>query len=769
MNNAEMDIFLPILLGGYFIAFFTPTLHRILKFKISYFLSLVPLLYFFYFLIIAFNLPRNGIRFSVTPWIEILSLDLSFRFDGFSLLFSLLISFFGFLIILYSGRYFKPNHERGHFYALLIMFMVSMLGLVLADNLLILFLFWELTTFSSFLLIGFNHQKKEARQSAWQAIIVTTFGSLAMLAGFIILGEMTGTFTITSILEKKELIQNHDLFSLSLFLILLGALTKSAQFPFSFWLPDAMSAPTPISAYLHSVTMVKAGIYLMARFLSVFGNNNQWFYSLTIIGSLTIIIGALMAMKQDDMKLILAHFTLCSLGVMTILLGVGTPEAMKSFVLFLIAHSCYKGSLFLAVGSVDHEIGTRKVSKLNGLFIRMPKTSIVTILSFLSMMALPATLGFVGKEMILKAIANHQYLLLIIILVLACNSSLVLHLVVNVFIRKSSVHKKINESPFLWGPPLLLALIGILAGLFTHWSETNFMKSIVGSITGDEVIGDVFSGIKLDKYLGLSALIFFLAILLFLNLKFVKRILSINSFELLNLPSKLYLWLQHLILFIGKGIERISLAGYYHKYMSITILSSILSLLYGLWVNKSFIRWPLFKPMEFYEWGLVIVIVTSTIASILVNRLITSVMLLGVIGFSLAIIFVSYGAPDLALTQLLIETLTIILFALIAIKFPIRTKHHFSFFQTIKDIVLSLSFGSLITVLLLSITSSQFDEHLSDLFAKNSLIHGKGRNIVNVILVDFRSLDTLGEITVLFIAGLGFYSLLKLSIRKRQT
>jgi len=768
VNNAEMDIFLPMLLGGFVMAFFTPALHRILKFKIPYFLSLIPLFYFIYFLIIAFNLPHNGARFSVTSWIEVLDLDLSFRFDGISLLFSLLISFFGFLIILYSTYYFKPNQDRGRFYALLLIFMVSMLGLVLADHLFVLFLFWELTTFSSFLLIGFDHQKKEARQSAWQAIIITTFGALAMLAGFIILGEINGDFNITSILENKDVIQNHEFFSLSLFLILQGAFTKSAQFPFSFWLPGAMSAPTPISAYLHSVTMVKAGIYLMARFLSVLGHNSLWFYSLTIIGSLTIITSALQAIKQDDLKLILAYFTLCALGVMTILLGVGTPEAIKSFAIFLLAHSCYKGSLFLAVGSIDHEAGTRKVSELRGLLKAMPKTSLATILSFLSMMALPATLGFMGKEMILKALIDQPYLLFIIASVIACNSCLVLFLLMNVFIRSSSSQKRFHESPFLWGPPLLLAFISLLAGMISHWSETLFMKSIISSISGDEVKGIIFAGIKFDKYLGMSALILLLAFILFMNFKFFKKVISFSFFKLLNFPGNLYLWWQSFILSLGRDINKMSLKGYYHRYMSIILLSSIFVLVYGLWTNKSFINWPLFRSMEFYEWGLVIVIVSSTMASILVNRLITSVMLLGVIGFCLAIIFVSYGAPDLALTQILIETLTIILFALIAIKFPIRSKHSFSSWQTKRDIVLSLSFGCLITVLLWSITSTPLDKHLSELFAKNSLIEGNGKNIVNVILVDFRALDTLGEVTVLFIAGLGFYSLLKLSIRKRQ-
>ncbi|HLT22825.1 MAG TPA: hydrogen gas-evolving membrane-bound hydrogenase subunit E [Bacteriovoracaceae bacterium] len=650
------------------------------------------------------------------------------------------------------------------------MFMISMLGLVLADNLLILFLFWELTTFSSFLLIGFDHQKKEARQSAWQAIIVTTMGALSMLAGFILVGEIVGSYQLSDIIKHKDLVQNHDHYTPILVLILLGAFTKSAQFPFHFWLPAAMTAPTPVSAYLHSVTMVKAGIYLLSRFLFILGHTKEWFFILTIVGSLTMLTGSVLAIRQDDMKLILAYLTISALGTLTLLLGVGSLEAMKAMVIFLLVHSFYKGSLFLVVGNIDHETKTRKVSELKGLSKTMPYTSCAALLALITMAGIPPSLGFLGKEMIYKSSLYLPVILTIAVASMVASTYVAINLIVNVFLSKGAPVIKRNDNPLLWIPPLILATLIFCVGLNWSWLEISFFKSILSSVIGSSVERVAPEGIKFDKVLGLSALTLFLGILLHWKGKKLLNFVRVLEESSKNIsPSLLYLRLQTGVMKLGSRIERVSNRGYYHKYMTVILWACSLFLMLGLWRNASLIRIPEFKGMETYEWGLVTVIIISVVGAILIKNLIASVMLLGVVGFTIAIIFVSYGAPDLALTQLLIETLTIILFALIAIKFPNRSKHYFSSLKTKKDIFLAGTFGSLMTILLLSITSYPFNDYLSKFYADKSYVEGKGRNVVNVILVDFRSLDTLGEITVLSIAGLGFFSLLKLSLRRRKT
>ncbi len=647
--------------------------------------------------------------------------------------------------------------------------MFSMLGLVLADNLLILFLFWELTTFSSFLLIGFDHEKKEARESAWQAIIVTTMGALSMLAGFILVGEIVGSYQLSDIIKHKDLVQNHDHYTPILVLILLGAFTKSAQFPFHFWLPAAMTAPTPVSAYLHSVTMVKAGIYLMTRFLFILGHTMEWFYVLTFIGSLTMLTGAILAIRQDDMKLILAYLTLSALGTLTLLLGIGSVEAMKAMVIFLMVHSFYKGSLFLVVGNIDHVTKTRKVSELNGLFRSMPFTSCVAILALVTMAGIPPSLGFLGKEMIYKSSLHLPVLLMVSVASMVISTYVAINLIVNVFLSKSPKVIKHGDNPMLWVPPFILAILIVFAGFNWSWLETSFFKSVLSSVVGSSVERFSPQGLKFDKVLGLSALTLFLGFLMYWRGRKLPNIVKALEDNLKMISSSfLYQRLQAGIMKIGSDIERVGQRGYYHKYMTVILWSCSLFLMFGLWKNASSIRVPDFRGMETHEWGLVSVIITSVVGAILIKNLIASVMLLGVVGFTIAIIFVSYGAPDLALTQLLIETLTIILFALIAIKFPNRSKHHFSSIQTKKDIFLAGTFGSLMTIVLLSITSYPFNDYLSTFYADKSYVEGKGRNVVNVILVDFRSLDTLGEITVLSIAGLGFFSLLKLSLRRRK-
>lgn len=767
--TTRSDLLVPLLLSGLMSSFLAPYLNRIFQQKTHFLLLLIPLILFLFFLYLAFSLPLNGSFFSTTSWIEVLNFDLSFRLDGFSLLFSLLITFFGGVIILYSGHYLGQKQDKGYFYSLLIFFMLSMLGLVLSNHLLILFLFWELTTLSSFLLIGFDHHNDEARKSAWQAIIVTSLGSLAMLAGFILLGEECGSYNVSTILEKHHEIRGSENYSSIIILVLLGAFAKSAQFPFFFWLPAAMRAPTPVSAYLHSVTMVKAGIYLMGRFLPILGHTPEWFYILVIIGIVTMTIGTINALIQTDLKLILAYLTLSSLGLLTILLGIGDTLAVKAFISYLLIHSFYKASLFLIVGTIDHEKGSRHIDQLQGLIKEMPCLSIAALLSLLAVISLPPSFAFIGKEFILKATVHYPYLILLLLINLSMTTYLGLRLIIKIVKRPHSI-KKYHEVKGLWIPSLVLSFGVTFAGLFPGWLEWDFIRTSMSSLTHLRYEGEVFEGVKIDQILFLSFLTILIALALFPTQKIMLRGLTkiVDLFSCLS-PAKLYKELVSSILKVGKLIEGESLRGYYHRFMIIILVTCISAIIFGLTQAKDEWIMPAYTPLSLYEWGIVGVILISTVSAILMTNLITSVMLLGVLGFSIAIIFVSHGAPDLALTQLFVETLTIILFALIAIKYPDKIKHNFNSFQIKRDFLLSSVIGSLMTILLFSITAKPFNESLSKYYSEHAYSAGKGRNVVNVILIDFRALDTLGEITVLSIAGIGFFALLKLGLRRKPS
>ena len=332
-----------------------------------------------------------------------LGVNLSFTVDGLSLLFALLISGVGALVLVYAGGYLAGSPQLGRLYAFLLFFMASMLGLVLADNLLLLFVFWELTSLSSYLLIGFDHERAEARAAALQALLVTGGGSLALLAGFLLLGQVGGSLELSALLSRPGAVTAHLLYVPILLLVLAGAFTKSAQFPFHFWLPAAMAAPTPVSAYLHSATMVKAGVYLLARLSPVLGGTDFWVWLVTVTGSATMLVGAYLALRQSDLKLILAYSTVSALGVMTSLLGLGGALAVRAALAFLLGHALYKGALFLVAGALDHQTGTRDVDRLAGLARAMPITALAAGLAALSMAGIPPLFGFIAKELSYEA------------------------------------------------------------------------------------------------------------------------------------------------------------------------------------------------------------------------------------------------------------------------------------------------------------------------------------------------------------------------------
>lgn len=399
-----MDNILSLLIGLIFLAgLATPLLYRIWQKNTGIYLAVIPLIIFVVLISELFQLaPRESSVLETTMGF-LPGMEFAFRIDGLSLIFGLLISGIGVLILLHASYYMAKYERQANFYTYLMFFMGAMIGMVFSDNLLVLFVFWEITSVASFFLIGFDHHAEKSRQAALQALLITGFGGLCLFFAVILTGNITGTYVISELLEQSIHLGNHPYYYLILTLTILAAVTKSAQFPFHFWLPGAMQAPTPVSAYLHSATMVNAGIFLLMRIYPIMGGTMMWKYSLMLTGVITMFLGAFFAMGQRDFKRILAFTTISALGTMTLLVGIDTPDSLKAALIFFIVHGLYKGGLFMIAGIIDKSTGTRDIYDLHGLFKKMPVTAIVTLLALISMAGLPPMLGFIGKELIYEA------------------------------------------------------------------------------------------------------------------------------------------------------------------------------------------------------------------------------------------------------------------------------------------------------------------------------------------------------------------------------
>ena len=401
-------------LSGFVLALLAPSLYRVSARWAGWVFSLFPAVLALYFLSHMDGVVAGEAVRVTYPWVPAMGLQLSFNLDGLGLLFALAITVVGTLIITYAGSYLKGHPSLPRFYLFILMFMASMLGVVLSDNLIALFVFWELTSVTSYFLIGFEHDKDTARAAALQALLVTGIGGLALMAGALLMGQIGGSFEISALAADSAGLQSHRLYPLVLVLVFAGAFTKSAQVPFHFWLPSAMEAPTPVSAYLHSATMVKAGIYLLARFSPVLGGSDLWLYVVTSFGAVTMLVSAYQALHQTDLKKILAYSTVSVLGTLTLLIGLGSKLAIQAAMVFLVAHILYKAALFLVAGSIDHETGTRDIRQLGGLRKTMPIICAGAAVGALSMAGLPPFFGFVGKEALYEALTHDNVLVTVV-------------------------------------------------------------------------------------------------------------------------------------------------------------------------------------------------------------------------------------------------------------------------------------------------------------------------------------------------------------------
>ncbi|MFN4122519.1 MAG: putative monovalent cation/H+ antiporter subunit A [Flavobacteriales bacterium] len=742
----------------------------LLKSKYAWIAGFVPLSLFIYFSLFIGKVNEQAFHFHYS-WIPSAGINFDFHLDGLALLFSLLITGIGTLVFFYASYYLKGHPYLDRFFAYLGLFMAAMLGLVLSDNLIILFVFWELTSISSFFLIGFNNEDPESRKSSLLALSITGGGGLMLLAGFLLMGGISDTYSFQEMLQNGASIKSSAWFGLVLLFVFSGAFTKSAQFPFHFWLPGAMKAPTPVSTYLHSATMVKAGIYLLARFNPLLGDHHLWNNTLMIVGGITMVFAAFHTLFRTDLKGILAYSTISALGILVFLIGAGTADALMAAVTFILVHALYKAALFLITGIIDHETGTRDVSLLSGLRKVLMPVAVAGFLAALSNAGLPPFFGFVGKDLIYEAGLHHPDYSVWLITAAFITNLLLLYAGfqagVKPFIGKlpdrfSSLHL---PSPLLWVPPLILGLLSLLFGIMPSLADVGVLNQAAHSLN----VQGAFAPLKLwhgfNTVLLLSLLTLAAGFALFLLVKpNSQKEQFIAKFDNIAPISLLYAFGDGFRAF-AKAFTRTVQNGYLRIYV-LTILVFMSALLaYKLLTDISFnVDFSTLSEITVYEAMIIVIMLAAIIMSVFSKSRLAAIASMGVVGFSVCLLFVFYSAPDLAMTQFAIDTLTVVMFVLIIYRLP-RYLTYSNVVQRIRDGLVALLFGSLITVLVLEVLNETMNKETAEYYAQNAYLLAKGKNVVNVILVDFRGLDTMVEITVLSIAAIGVYGLLKLNVK----
>ncbi len=697
-------------------------------------------------------------------WMPSIGLSLSFFIDGLSLLFILLITGIGTFVVLYASSYLKNHKDKGRFFFWLFSFMAAMLGVVASNNLLALFIFWELTSITSYMLIGFNHESEKSRKLALQGLFVTVGGGLLLMTGIIILGNLTGTYQLSEIVTQK-IVENSFLVELMLVCILIGAFTKSAQFPFHFWLPNAMAAPTPVSAFLHSATMVKAGVFLMARLHPTLSEQTVWQTAQLIAGAATMILGAWLAYLATDLKKVLAYSTVMALGTLTLLLGIGSEYALIGFVCYLVAHSLYKASLFMLAGGIDHSAGTKDMQLLQGLRHAMPITFGLVIVGALSLAGLPPLFGFIGKELLLEAgLGAPFWIIAAIVFASAITVGVAFSLITKPFLgEKTTLPKTPHESPVtMLAGPIVLLVLSVIFGIVPFVAYASFAHSAVHAVAGYGVSFELKLWHGVNSALMLSLLSILIgsafAYLWSRTRPLAERIVRWS--ETFG-PERLYFHIMDGIALFSAWQTRIIQNGRLGIYMSIIILATLSPIAWVLFSTVGAPTWQSTVDVTLYEWAMVALMLVSTLFAVTTNSRFASIISLGAMGFSIALIFVHFSAPDLGITQVLVETLTVLLLVLVLVRAPGFSRYS-SRPEVLRDVAIALFAGFVMSWVVLAALPIQWAPSISEYFVANSYELGKGRNIVNVILVDFRALDTLGEIFVLAIAALGVYSMLKL-------
>lgn len=778
-----------------------PLLHKGLRrVHTGWFVLILPVILFIYFLRLLPSVRRSGSVQETFQWIPSLKINFTAYADGLGLLFALLITGIGSLVVLYSIFYLSKEKEKiGSFYVYLLLFMGAMLGVVLSDNLIVLYTFWELTSFSSFLLIGFWNHRERSRYGAQKSMLITVLGGLSMLGGFLLLHKMTGSFSIREIIAMSGDIVSHPEFIPAMLFVLLGAFTKSAQFPFHIWLPDAMEAPTPVSAYLHSATMVKAGIYIVARLTPVFAlhNSGLWIWLVAGIGIITLFWGSFNAVKQTDLKAILAFSTVSQLGLIMSLLGAGAAAlhfdsvrdelftvATVAAVFHLINHATFKGSLFMTAGIIDHETGTRDIRKLGGLMQIMPVTFTIALIGTFSMAGLPPFNGFLSKEMFLEAMVNLLQLkafsfgtVSAVFPVLAWVASVFTFIYSMLLFFKTftgrlqpdKLPKKPHEAPFgMLIPPAILALLVIGFGFFPNvLSETIIGPAAQAILPGESIKVDIGFWHGVTPALLMTIGIIAVGVILFILLPKWKGIYN-------RIPEKLTLnglYDRGLVKSeqVSSAFTNTYMTGSIRSYM-IYIFVSFIAIIGLALIKKNAFSFNTsgMARIGFYEALLAAIVLAATVTILVARSRLTSIIALGAVGYTVSLFFVLFRAPDLALTQLVIETISVALFLLAFYHLPQISRKEERMGFKLTNALIALGVGAIVTVIALSANSSKLFDSIAKYYVENTETKAGGGNMVNVILVDFRGFDTMFEISVLGIAALGIYGLVKLRLQRRN-
>ena len=714
-------------------------------------------------------------------WIPSLGLDVTLRMDGFAWIFALLVSGIGFLVVIYSRYYISPADSVRRFYLFFLAFTGSMLGVVTSGNLILLVVFWELTSIFSFLLIGYWYQNAAARDGARMAFTITAIGGLALLAGLLILGHIVGSYDLDDVLASGDLIRSHKLYAPALVLILLGTLTKSAQFPFHFWLPNAMAAPTPVSAFLHSATMVKAGVFLMARLWPVLSGTPEWFVIVGLAGMASLVLGAYLAMFQQDLKGLLAYSTISHLGLITLLLSLGSPLGAVAAIFHMVNHATFKASLFMAAGIIDHETGTRDLRRLSGLFRYMPITGTLAMVASAAMAGVPLLNGFLSKEMFFaEAVETHADHWLdtvapyAAVLASALSVTYSIRLIHSIFLGAppESFPRHPHEPPFWMGFPVLFLVLaclvvgiipGITVGAYLHVA----VKAVLGPDTPQYSLA-VWHGFTLP--LAMSAVALAGGALLYLA---IGRFLEASERPLLlGRVNGQRIFEQVMVAISWRGarvLERIFGTRRLQSQLQLVVLAALaagfIPLLLGGRVLGAF---ELTNPDIAFAglWALGIVCAVGAAQQAKYHRL-AALALLGGTGLVTCITFVWLSAPDLAATQLVVEIVTTVLILLGLRWLPKRSKAFVEpagpvdRLRRLRDLGLAFAAGAGMTTIAYAVMTHFPPETIAEYLLERSYLEGGGRNVVNVILVDFRGFDTFGEITVLGIVALTVFALLR--------
>jgi multicomponent K+:H+ antiporter subunit A len=712
---------------------------------------------------------------SIILWVPEVGLNIALRLDGLSFMFALLITGIGLLVIMYAHSYLGATDPVGKFYSTLMLFMAAMLGIVLSDNVLLLMVFWELTSISSFLLVGYWKHREDARSGARMALAITGGGGLAMLGGLVLLGQIAGTYEISQMMAKAAMIQADERYPVALVLVLIGCFSKSAQFPFHFWLPHAMAAPTPVSAYLHSATMVKAGIFLLARLTPVIGGTDLFMAMVTTTGLVTMLFAAFIAIFKHDLKGVLAYSTISHLGLITFLIGLGSPLAAVAAVFHVLNHATFKAALFMTAGIIDHETGTRDLRQLGGLWRFMPWTATLAMVASAAMAGVPLFNGFVSKEMFLtEAVAfaapgGWRWTVPALAALAALFSvAYSVRLVHDMFFNgppNAMPNPEPHEPPLgMKAPVALLAVICVVVGLAPALTLGPLVQvaatAMLGQTPPDYRLA-IWHGLNLPLLLSMLALAGGAAA--YFGVSRSKKLHGISSESWFGLFTGAEIYQRSLSrLFATSGrVTALLETGSLQRYISWLLMATLAVVAASLFSGNTLgtgsrSLLPLTLP------ALVLWLLLLAACGWLVLRhhdRFQSVIVVGAVGLVTALTFVSFSAPDLALTQLTVEVVSTVLLLMGLALLPQRSPRESSSAHKLRDAALALTAGAGMAWLAWVMLTRDHDS-IAWYFLNQSAIAGGGTNVVNVILVDFRGYDTLGEITVLGIAAVGVLALM---------